>query len=159
MQILKFPHQLLFKPTQKIINITPQIKDAINDMHQLMILSKGIGLAANQVGIDANLFVMKALNANSYAFLNPEITSKSPEIIEFQEGCLSFPGLRCQIKRNSTLTLKWIDINGKTYSQEFSGIEAICIQHEIEHLNGKTFIDNLSPLKRSRALKTIYKQL
>ena len=150
MQILKFPHQLLFKPTQKIINITPQIKDAINDMHQLMILSKGI---------DANLFVMKALNANSYAFLNPEITSKSPEIIEFQEGCLSFPGLRCQIKRNSTLTLKWIDINGKTYSQEFSGIEAICIQHEIEHLNGKTFIDNLSPLKRSRALKTIYKQL
>jgi peptide deformylase len=113
----------------------------------------GIGLSANQVGLDARVFVMRTQNGNK-AFFNPEITKASQETDLLKEGCLSFPDIYLMIKRPRVCEMKYQDAEGNEHSTMLDGIGARCAQHEIDHLNGIVFLQRASKLKLERALKS-----
>jgi len=120
----------------------------------------GIGLAANQVGQPYTIFAMRGQPEN-YVFYNPKITFLSDEKIELEEGCLSFPGVECKIKRPVSLRLRFQVPNGSVMSQTFTGMSARVIQHEISHLNGELFFnhDSVSKYHRDKALKKFNEQV
>ena len=126
-----------------------------------MYRNNGIGLAAPQVGILDRLIVMDCSDKNNkkkpLKFINPEILEKSDELCEFEEGCLSLPTQFAKVVRPNFVLVKYKDENGKENKKKFYGIEATCIQHEIDHLNGKLFVDHVSKLKRNRILKKLQK--
>ena len=113
----------------------------------------GIGLSANQVGLDARVFVMRTQDGNK-AFLNPEITKASQETDLLKEGCLSFPDIYLMIKRPRVCEMKYQDAEGNEHSTMLDGVGARCAQHEIDHLNGIVFLQRASKLKLERALKS-----
>lgn len=156
MKILTFPNNILTKKCLPIIDFDHNLKNNIKNMFEVMEQSKGIGLAANQVGISQYFFIMK-INEIEYTFINPIIEDKSQVVIPYTEGCLSFPYFKQDTQRAKNISLKWQDINGKFHQKDFADLEAICIQHEIDHLEGKTFLDLLSPLKKQFALKKYLK--
>ncbi len=119
-----------------------EIRDLIQKMRIKMIESDGMGLAANQVGLDLRLFVVD-LNGKFYAIFNPEITKKSDESEARQEGCLSIPGTQSQVTRSSRVTLKGFDKNGKKIKIKAWGWLSVVFQHEMDHLNGKLITDYL----------------
>ena len=113
----------------------------------------GIGLSANQVGLDARVFVMRTQDGNK-AFFNPEITKVSQETDLLKEGCLSFPDIYLMIKRPKVCEMKYQDSEGNEHSTMLDGVGARCAQHEIDHLNGIVFLQRASKLKLERALKS-----
>lgn len=124
------------------------LSDLLNNMHQVMLDKFGIGLAANQIGVCKRVFILKE-DQHYSVFINPEIVSLSEDVIDFDgEGCLSIPGTSATTKRHKTLKLRWKDEQGKINEMEFTGIKSIAIQHEMDHLNGKLYIDQLGPLRR-----------
>lgn len=122
------------------------------EMLETMNASGGIGLAANQVGLDRRVFVMKLSDGREMGFFNPHILFASGEQMG-EEGCLSFPGLFLQVKRYKELTAMYLDNTGKRCIIELEGIDARCFQHELDHLNGVCFTDGMSPLKLAMAMK------
>ena len=120
----------------------------------LMYEKNGIGLAANQVGQPYTIFAMRGQPEN-YVFFNPKITFLSDEKIELDEGCLSFPGVECKITRPASLRLRFLLPNGNAMAKMFTGLSARVIQHEMEHLEGKLFFNNLSKYHRDKALKKL----
>lgn len=121
-------------------------------MLNVMRTSRGLGLAANQVGHTRRIVVMK--NGDKYmALINPKITQKTGGITKEKEGCLSFPGLFEIIDRHKSVTVEYFDTYGLKKTEDFHNIESICIQHEIDHLDGLTFLDRMSRLKKQIALK------
>lgn len=138
----------------------------IKDMTDTMYHMKAFGVAANQIGVSKRMFVIdtawamdNTLEQNSKLFVNPEIAAWRGENIQFREGCLSFPDAFVNNERNREITLVWYDIDGEYHQHDFVGLEAIAIQHEVEHLDGKLFIDDMGPVKRqmviNKASKTI----
>ena len=128
----------------------------IDDMFETMYAAPGRGLAAPQLGVMQRIFVMDELwktgTPTPMVFINPEITAVSNELITNQEGCLSIPGVLLDIARPLEVTLGWTDLDGAVRSQTFGGFAAACVQHELDHLNGKTTFDRLSPAMRSEKL-------
>jgi peptide deformylase len=120
-------------------------------MNETMVASNGVGLAANQIGVSVKVFILK--NETSFnEFINPEILSQS-DLVPFEgEACLSIPGALATTKRYSTLKLKWFDRFGIEKQETFTGFRAFAVQHEMDHLNGKLYIDQLGPVKRSLVL-------
>jgi len=161
MKIVKYPHAALQTPARKIEVFDEKLKAIAEEMHALMQESNGIGLAANQVGLTLQMFVMKSeilvpeLKHN--VFINPEIIEASPVEQDYEEGCLSFPQLYLKIKRPEAISLQWQDLNGDLHSDSFSGLSAICIQHEMDHLKGINFIDKIGHVKKAFALKKLKK--
>lgn len=134
------------------------LQDTIKDMFIIMDTHRGVGLAANQVGLDINLFIMRLhdqkLNQHiEYVCINPTITAKSITDSISNEGCLSIPGVQEKIKRWDWVELKWLDMNGSTQTSIFTGYDATVVQHEIDHLKGKLYIDHLSTIKKEFILK------
>ncbi len=162
-KILTFPHPFLTavaKPVEKTDDLEKIVEMMINTMY----LNAGVGLAATQVDIDKRLFVADV----KYEKDNPDSTKDpiviiNPEIIEesdlqsMEEGCLSVPEFRAEVQRYSKITLQYQDINFKQHTIEAEGFFAVCIQHELDHLNGKLFIDHLRPLQR-KIIKTKLKK-
>jgi len=150
-------------------------------MVQTMYHEGGVGLAGVQVGFLKRVLVMDVdyeieehnhhhhhddkcsgvhiKNTNPQYFINPEIIESSAEKSSFNEGCLSFPGARAEVIRPESITVKFLDINGHEQLKRYDGISATCIQHEIDHLNGITFVDRISPLKKEVILKKIKKRI
>lgn len=131
------------------------------DMIAFMVQHKGIGLAANQVGIAKQVFVMGS-NAipgfpEPFAVFNPKIISRSQETVLEQEGCLSYPGLWLSIKRPKAIQVEYQNSKGDTIEAEIDGLLARCFQHEYDHLNGTCFVDIVSPMKLQLAMKRIRK--
>lgn len=158
LQIVHYPNTILTTKTQHVPEITLEIKEIVNEMISMVENMNAIGLAANQVGKNWRIFVMQCDKTQpAQAFINPDFISQSNNKIDFEEGCLSFPGLSQQKKRADSVEIQWTDINGNFHQQIFDGLESICIQHETDHLNGITFIDDLSPLKKQFALKKYHK--
>lgn len=156
--ILHFPNPQLRLKSKPVTIFDKALQSLIDDMIETMYEDNGIGLAAPQIDIQQQLFVIN-LNMdrlNPMVFINPEITKKHGTVDSF-EGCLSLPGAEATISRAETLIIKAIDQNKKTIEIEADGMLAICIQHEFDHLDGKLFIDHLSPLKRARAIKQMEK--
>lgn len=128
-------------------------KDLEVDLVQLMIENKGIGLAANQVGILKRVFAIRLKDQVPFCMFNPSIVKTDTEIIEAEEGCLSFPNLFLKVKRPKSITAEYFDRNGNQCTIELTGIDARCFQHELDHLDGVCFTSKLSPLKLALAIK------
>lgn len=153
-----FPSQSLITPASPITSFDSDLKLLALDMLAIMTSKNGVGLAANQIGSKANVFVMHCdKDVEPYIFINPEISSFSLEKMDWPEGCLSFPGLRLDISRHKSVSLKWQDLTGNYHEKSFADLEAVCVQHELDHLNGITFTDRLGSVKKHMALKKYLK--
>ena len=159
LSVLHYPNPNLRKKAVPIELIDTDVKTLAYDMLETMYVEKGIGLAATQVNIQKRLIVMDLSEEKNQPviMINPEIsTSEGTE--EMQEGCLSVPGFYETVVRPEKISYHYLDTNGERITGTADGLLAVCIQHEIDHLNGKLFIDYLSPLKRRMLQKKILKQ-
>ena len=175
------PDPLLKQVSKEVEVIDDELKSFMKDMVNTMYNEHGVGLAAVQVGrldrilvIDVDYEIVEnshsqgdccannscgvnVKNTNARYFINPEIVEFSDKQTSFNEGCLSFPGARAMVDRFESVCVKYLDINGKEQKEVMEGLLAICIQHEMDHLNGITFVDHISKLKRDRILKKMRK--
>lgn len=155
--IVKYGDNVLRKSVEDIKEITPEIKQLAKDMLDTMYAAPGVGLAAPQVGLSLNMCVIDVLpdgKKNPFVLINPKIISGQNKE-EKEEGCLSFPGIFEKVKRFHTVQAEYTDINGKKLEVVVDGFLAKAFQHEIDHLNGKLFIDYLQPWKRKLVEKEI----
>ncbi len=155
--IRTYPDPVLTERTAEVTEFTPALAKLIEDMAETMYFDDGIGLAANQVGEPVRVFVMDVAAgddapSNFRAVVNPVIVAREGETA-IEEGCLSFPGLLVKVPRSEKVTVRAADAQGNPYEFSAVGLEAICVQHELDHLDGIVFVDRLSPIKRRFALK------
>lgn len=149
--------------SQLVDKVDRTIQGLIDDMFDTMYASSGIGLAAVQVGVHKRILVMdidqreEGKKGNPMVLINPEIVGSSVEINTYEEGCLSFPGQYAEVKRPEKVTVRFLDYHGNPQQIEADGLLATCIQHEIDHLNGITFVDHLSPVKRDMIIRKVKK--
>ena len=150
--ILEFPDPRLRTVAKPVGAVNGRIKQLINDMFETMYDAPGIGLAATQVDVHEQIIVMDISEDRDQprVFINPVIDVLDPELGEYDEGCLSVPGFFETVNRPRTIRVTALDREGVEYTEELNGLLAICLQHEIDHLKGKLFVDYLSPLKRQR---------
>ena len=156
LKVLTFPDPRLRKVAAPVIKFDKSLEKITSDMLETMYFEDGIGLAATQVDIHMRIIVMDISEARNEPkiFINPEfkiLNDKS--LLSFTEGCLSVPGVSEEITRPDNIILTWQDINGAIHEDKPSGLLTVCIQHEIDHLEGKLMVDYLSPLKRDRIRK------
>jgi len=158
LDILRFPDARLRTKAKPVEDITDELRAFIDDMFETMYAAPGIGLAATQVDFHKQLIVVDVSEDKSqpYVFINPEIIKEDGEEV-CQEGCLSVPEYYADVTRAATITVKALDRDGKAFELEADGLLAVCIQHEIDHLKGKLFVDYLSPLKQQRVRKKMEK--
>ena len=159
-KIVKYGDPVLRKKTQEITEITEDIKQLAFDMLETMYAAPGVGLAAPQIGLSLKLCVIDIMpegKKEPYILINPQIIDGT-DMVELEEGCLSFPKIYEKVKRFNEVTAQYTDINGKLRKVTVSGFLAKAFQHEIDHLNGKVFIDLLSPWKRKDVEKEIRKR-
>ncbi|EDP46584.1 peptide deformylase [Rickettsiella grylli] len=156
--IIQLPDVRLRVPTTSITVFDATLQQLIDDMFETMYAAKGIGLAAPQIAISKKLAVIDVTNNKSHTLclINPTIVEKKGEAL-LEEGCLSVPGIYDKAPRALWVKLQALDRNGKPYEIEAEGLLAHCIQHEVDHLNGKLFLDHLSPLKQQLARKKLDK--
>lgn len=149
--VLRFPDEKLRKVAKPVDTVTPEIQQIIDDMIETMYAEEGIGLAATQVDVHQRIIVIDVSEERDhvYVIINPEVISKEGET-GIEEGCLSVPECRGFVPRAEKIKIKALNRNGEEYIIDADGILAICIQHEMDHLIGKLFVDYLSPLKRQR---------
>ena len=138
---------------------TPQFQRLLDDMFETMYIAPGIGLAATQVDVHERFMVIDVSEGRDQplVFINPVIRRRTEQLREHQEGCLSIPGIYADVTRADAIVVRYLDREGKERELAADGLLATCIQHEMDHLDGKLFIDYLSPLKRDRALKKLEK--
>ncbi|MCP4197206.1 MAG: peptide deformylase [Proteobacteria bacterium] len=158
LEIVVYPDERLQSESEPVAEVNDQVRKLIDDMAETMYTAPGIGLAANQVGINQRIIVVDVeysdVAPNLIALINPEITESEGEIV-WEEGCLSFPEIREEILRSAHLKAKALNRNGEPFEIEADGLLAVALQHEIDHLNGVLLIDHVSFLKR----RMIHRQL
>jgi peptide deformylase len=142
---------VLRKPTKRVAEITDELRKLIADMFETMYAAEGIGLAAPQVGRTERITVVD-VDGKKYALVNPEIVEKTGAIEKGEEGCLSIPEIYGDVERPAEVSVRALDENGNEYELSANELLGRCIQHEVDHLDGRLFIDYLSPLKRKAAL-------
>lgn len=159
LNILEYPDPRLRNKGQLVTNFDEKLQHIIDDMFETMYAAPGIGLAATQVDIALRLFVVDLSEEKNepQVFINPEIIEKDG-IEEMEEGCLSFPGVYAKVQRADHIKVKAQDRHGQSFELSTGGLLAVCIQHELDHLEGKVFVDYLSPLKRNRIISKMEKQ-
>jgi len=159
LEILEFPDPRLRTRAKPVKQLTPELRTLIGDMLETMYAAPGIGLAATQVNVHQRLLVIDVSENGDQpqVFINPEITILDPELGEYDEGCLSVPGYYETINRPKRISVTALDREGQGQTREIDGLLAICLQHEVDHLEGKLFVDYLSPLKRQRIRKKLEK--
>ena len=157
--ILHYPDPRLYKVAKPVQTVDDRIRTLIDDMKETMYAAPGIGLAATQIDVHERLLVMdiSEMRNDFRVFINPEIASHSGRA-ENEEGCLSVPGVYDKITRAEWIKVQALDRDGKPFELEAEGLLAVCIQHEMDHLLGKVFVDYLSPLKRNRIKSKLLKQ-
>jgi peptide deformylase len=158
--VLRFPDERLRTKAKPVTEITDETRAIVKDMLETMYDEKGVGLAATQVNIHQRIVVIDVSENNDtpYVLINPEITVKSDDTVINEEGCLSVPGCYAKVDRHTTCTVKALDENGNEFTLDGEELLSICIQHELDHLNGVLFVDYLSPLKRQRIKTKLEKE-
>ena len=158
LNILHFPANKLRQKGKNISTFDTKLGNIASNMLETMYESKGIGLAAVQVNIPIRLIVIDISESqdNPIYLVNPKITEKRDKIV-FEEGCLSVPGFYEKVERHNSIDFTYQDLGGVTQTDSAEGLLAVCIQHEIDHLDGKLFVDYISDLKRDRIAKKIKK--
>jgi peptide deformylase len=157
--ILRYPDPRLHKRAVRVEAVTEQIRKLINDMAATMYAAPGIGLAATQVDVHLRLIVIDVSESHDQlrVFINPELVSASGDA-EVEEGCLSVPGVYEKVRRAERITVRALDASGEPFTLDADGLLAVCIQHEMDHLEGKVFVEKLSRLKQSRILARLRKR-
>ena len=160
--IVLHPDARLKKKSLEVESITDAFIKLADDMMETMYDAPGIGLAAPQIGVLERLIVMDCAKKEGgepdpIIMVNPIITASSAEKSVYEEGCLSIPEHFAEITRPELVQVEWVDLDGKQHSEEFNGLKSTCVQHEIDHLNGKLFIDYLGPMKRQLITRKMQK--
>ena len=160
--ILIHPDPRLKKVCAPVADLSDDLRRLADDMLETMYDAPGIGLAAPQVGVMDRLLVMDCIKdpeatPEPMVLINPEVTETSEETSVYEEGCLSIPEQFADVERPAEVTVKWLGLDGQTHSEHFDGLWATCVQHEIDHLNGKLFIDHLKPLRRQMITRKMVK--
>ncbi len=157
--ILHFPDERLRTVAKPVEQVDKRLRKVIDDMFETMYEAPGIGLAATQVNFHQRLIVIDISEEHNQplVFINPEILEKEG-VEEMDEGCLSVPGIYEKVQRAEKVKVRALDRNGEPFELQADGLLAVCIQHEIDHLDGKLFVDYLSNLKRQRIKKKLEKQ-
>jgi peptide deformylase len=158
LHVLQFPDPLLRNKAKPVAVVDDQVRKMVDDMFETMYEQSGVGLAAIQVNIDKRIIVMDISEDRNQPLcvINPEILTR--EGVQYEsEGCLSFPGVFDKVERSAKIRLKALDRDGQSYELDAEGLLAVCIQHEMDHLDGILFIDHLSALKKDRARKKLEK--
>ncbi|NVK16544.1 MAG: peptide deformylase [Rhodobacteraceae bacterium] len=160
--ILIHPDPRLKKVCVSVPDLSDDLRILADDMLETMYAAPGIGLAAPQIGILQRLIVLDCVKEEDgdprpLVMFNPEIISSSDETNVYEEGCLSIPDQYAEVTRPKVVEVEWMDRDGKAQRETFDGLWATCVQHEIDHLNGKLFIDYLKPLKRQMITRKMQK--
>jgi len=150
--ILEFPDPRLRTVAQPVTAVDDRVRQVIDDMFETMYEAPGIGLAATQVDVHERIIVIDTSEERDdpRVFINPTLEIIDPELGNYDEGCLSVPGFYETVHRPRKIRVTALDRNGDTFTEDLDDLMAICLQHEIDHLEGKLFVDYLSPLKRQR---------
>lgn len=150
--ILEFPDPRLRTQAKPVVAVDHRVKQLVGDMLETMYDAEGIGLAATQVNVHERVVVMDTSpnRDTPLVFINPEIELLGESTRDYEEGCLSVPGFYESVARPDHIRVRALDRNGDAFELEPDGLLAVCIQHELDHLEGKLFVDYLSPLKRMR---------
>ncbi|MEO6224826.1 MAG: peptide deformylase [Sphingomicrobium sp.] len=165
-RIFETPDPVLRQISKPVTTFDAALQTLVADMFDTMYEAPGIGLAAVQVGVPIRLLVIDLQEPpeedgdpvkDPRVFVNPEILSNSDQDVPYTEGCLSVPEQYAEVMRPDRIRARWQDVSGKTYEQDIEGLLAVCLQHEMDHLNGVLFIDHLSRLKREMVLKKLAK--
>jgi peptide deformylase len=157
--ILRYPDPRLHKKAAPVETVDQTIRKLVADMAETMYEAPGIGLAATQVDVHKRVIVIDVSEDKSrlLAFINPEILERSGEQV-CEEGCLSVPGIYEKVTRSEHVRVRALDLQGQSFTLEADGLLAVCIQHEIDHLDGKVFVEHLSKLKQGRIKARLAKQ-
>ena len=155
-EVLVYPNKLLRETSKDVMHFDAHLQTLLQDMYDTMICREGIGLAAIQIGVPLNVLIINLVNEdgaqlseNLYEIINPVIVEKDGLTI-YQEGCLSVPGYYDEVERAAHIKLRYFDRNGEQHEEEFTDLMAIAVQHEMDHLKGRLFIEKLSYLKRKK---------
>lgn len=159
LEVLRFPDERLRTVATPVAQVDDNIRKLVDDMFETMRDENGIGLAATQINVHQRVVVMDVSEDQSQplVFINPEITAQSGSTIS-EEGCLSVPNNYAKVTRAEQVTVEALNKDGEPFSLDADGLLAICIQHELDHLKGKLFVDYLSPLKRQRIRTKLEKE-
>lgn len=157
--ILEFPDPRLRTVAKPVAQVDDAVRRLVDDMFETMYDAPGIGLAATQVDVHLRLLVLDVSEDKNrpMVFINPEIIESEGSQV-YQEGCLSVPGIYADVKRADRVRVRALDREGKAFEVDAGGLLAVCVQHEMDHLAGKVFVDYLSPLKREQVRKKLAKQ-
>lgn len=152
LDILEFPDPRLRTVAKPVEAVDDDLRALIDNMTETMYEASGIGLAATQVNVHKRLLVLDISENRDQpmVFINPEVTVLDDTLGSYDEGCLSVPGFYEEVNRPQKIRVEALGRDGESFSQELDGLAAICLQHEIDHLDGKLFVDYISPLKRNR---------
>lgn len=165
--IVEVPDPRLRQISTPVDAVTDETRALVRDMFETMYAAPGIGLAAIQVGVPKRILVIDLQEPEAeggepvrrpLVFINPEILDNSDREVPYTEGCLSIPDQYAEVDRPDCIRARWLDENGVAHEEEIDGLLAVCLQHEMDHLNGILFIDHLSRLKRDMVLKKLAKQ-
>lgn len=150
--ILRYPDQRLHTVAKPVAEVDDRIRLLVDDMAETMYAAPGIGLAATQIDVHERVIVIDVSEAKDslMVFINPEILASSDECKVYEEGCLSVPGIYDEVERPDRVRVRALDRNGQSFTVDADGLLAVCLQHEMDHLNGKVFVQYLSRLKQSR---------
>ena len=159
LDILEYPDTRLRTVAKPVAEVNDDIRKIVDDMLETMYDAQGVGLAATQVNIHQRIVVMDMSEEGNdpIVMINPSYTAIDDDKSELQEGCLSVPGFYETLDRFDKVRLTALDRNGDEYSQDFDGLAAVCVQHELDHLEGKLFVDALSRMKQDRIKKKLEK--
>jgi peptide deformylase len=160
LDILRYPDPLLNKVAKPVTRFDARIKKLVADMAETMYEAPGIGLAASQVDVHEQVIVIDTSETRSdlRAYINPKIVWASPEKQIYEEGCLSVPGVYDGVERHAQVRVHAFDVDGKEFELDAEGLLSVCIQHEMDHLKGKVFVEYLSQLKQKRIAGKLKKQ-
>ncbi len=160
LEILEFPDPRLRTEAKPVADVTDTTRALVDDMFETMYAAPGIGLAATQVNVHQRIIVIDVSEDHSepLVFINPEVTVLDEELHDYDEGCLSVPGFYETVSRPREIQVNALDRDGNAFTRKLDGLLATCLQHEIDHLDGKLFVDYLSPLKRQRIRKKLEKE-
>jgi peptide deformylase len=158
--ILRYPDPRLHKVARAVAEVDERIRRLVDDMHETMLAAEGVGLAATQVDVHERVIVIDTSDARNelHVLINPEIVAHSDEMAFSEEGCLSVPETYDRVQRHARVTVRALGRDGRLREIEATGLLAVCVQHEMDHLLGKVFVEYLSPLKRNRIKARLLKQ-
>lgn len=160
LNILRYPDPRLHTVAQPVAVVDDRIRHLADDMLETMYAAEGVGLAATQVDVHERVLVMDVSEERNQplVLVNPELVFKSDDLIEGEEGCLSVPTIYDKVMRHRTVTVQALDRDGNTFQFDAEGLLSVCVQHEMDHLAGKVFVEYLSPLKRERIKTKLVKK-